>query len=200
MPRRSWSAAAARTKLAAAGSAASPTVCCTEPPCRSAWSPRPGRHPIAVGSPRSAWRSSTRRTATRRFVPRSARPAGSQLDSCCTAFRPVRRSTTPTSLAAGTSRCSTTLPVLRTLRRWTTQQLGCRRSSSRRRSFSRVMWSSDWQNWGPTMWTCSSVGPVATVRSAGCCLVASQHAWSDAHNSRSWSYHGPRRSPSATED
>ena len=48
MPRRSWSAAAARTKLAAAGSAASPTVCCTEPLCRSAWSPRRGTHPMAV--------------------------------------------------------------------------------------------------------------------------------------------------------
>ena len=45
------------------------------------------------------------------------------------------------------------------------------------------------------MWTCWYAGPVATVRSAECCLVASQHAWSDAHDSRSWSYHVPRRVP-----
>ena len=35
----------------------------------------------------------------------------------------------------------------------------------------------------------------ATVRSAGCCSVASRPASSDARNSRSWSYHGPRRVP-----
>src|SRR5215203_5304922 len=57
------------------------------------------------------------------------------------------------------------------------------------------MWSSGWGHWGPTMWTCWCAGPVATVRSAECCLVASQHAWSDAHDSRSWSYHVPRRVP-----
>ena len=57
------------------------------------------------------------------------------------------------------------------------------------------MWLSGWQNWGSTMWTCWSAGPVATVRSAGCCLVAFRHAWSDAHDSRSWLYHGPRRVP-----
>src|SRR5215212_7618769 len=57
------------------------------------------------------------------------------------------------------------------------------------------MWSSGWGHWGPTMWTCWCAGPGATVRSAECCLVASRHAWSDAHDSRSWSYHVPRRVP-----
>jgi nucleotide-binding universal stress UspA family protein len=140
-----------------------------------------------------AWHSSTPRTATRRSAPRSGRLAGSQLDSCCTALWLARQSITPSSRAAGTSRCFTTPPVPRTLRRWTTRLPGCRRSSSRRRSFSRAMWPSDWPNWGSTIWTCWCADPVAMVRSAGCCSVESRPAWSDARNCRSWSYHGPRR-------
>src|SRR5215211_9301651 len=53
-------------------------------------------------------------------------------------------------------------------------------SSRRRHTRSLCDWSSD---------VCSS------DLSAECCLVASRHAWSDAHDSRSWSYHVPRRVP-----
>src|SRR5829696_4133204 len=128
---------------------------------------------------------------------RAAVRAANRIPARLVLYSVAARSTEHYSYIAGRrdEQVFTTPPVLRTLRRWTTRSLGCRHSSSRRRSFSRAMWSSGWGHWGPTMWTCWYAGPVATVRSAECCLVASQHAWSDAHDSRSWSYHVPRRVP-----